>query len=59
MRALEIILEIFFCSFSSLFQIFCVKRPDGMLGDVWTEILIVQTVFLVSGRYGLKIEIDF
>jgi hypothetical protein len=33
MRALEIIWEIFFCSFSSLFQFFffCVKRPDGVL----------------------------
>jgi len=44
MCALEIILEIFFCSFSSLFQIFCVKRPDGMLGDVWTDILVVRTI---------------
>jgi hypothetical protein len=26
---MEITWEIFFCSFSSLFQIFCVKRPDG------------------------------
>jgi hypothetical protein len=29
MHALEIIWEIFFCSFASLFHIFCVKHPDG------------------------------
>jgi hypothetical protein len=32
MRAQEIIWEIFFCCFSSLIQIFCVKRPNGVLG---------------------------
>jgi hypothetical protein len=31
MRVLEIIWEIFFCSFfSSLFRFFCVKRSDGV-----------------------------
>jgi len=30
MRALEIILKIFFCSLFFIF--FCVKRPDGVLG---------------------------
>jgi hypothetical protein len=47
MRALEIILEMFFCSFSSLFQIFFVKRPDDMFGDVRTVILNIRTDILV------------
>jgi hypothetical protein len=32
MRAMEIIWEIFFCSFSSLFRFFSVKRTDGVSG---------------------------
>jgi hypothetical protein len=30
--------------FSALFQIFCVKRPDGMFGDVRTVIMNVRTI---------------
>jgi hypothetical protein len=46
MHALEIIWEIFFCSFSSLFQIFCV-RVRAVFHDVRTVLLYVRTIFLV------------
>jgi hypothetical protein len=47
MRVLKIIWEIFCCSFSSLSDFFCVKRPDGMFGDIRTVILNVRTYILV------------
>jgi hypothetical protein len=47
MRVQKIIWEISCCSFSSLSDFFCVKRPDGMFGDVWTVILNVWTYILV------------
>jgi hypothetical protein len=47
MHALEIIWEIFFCSFSSFTYFFCVKRPEGVFRDVRTVIPYVRMVFLV------------
>jgi hypothetical protein len=47
MRVLKIIWEIFCCSFSSLSDFFCVKRPEGMFGNVRTVILNVRTYTLV------------
>jgi hypothetical protein len=55
MHALEITWEIFFCFFFfSFFQIFCVKRQDGVFWNVkmvllfvWTVVLAVRTVRLI------------
>jgi hypothetical protein len=47
MRALEIIWEIFLCSFSFLFQIILFEASGRCFWDVRTVILNVRTVFLV------------
>jgi len=47
MRALEIIREIFFCSFSSFFQILLCEASGRCFWDVQTMILYVRKVFLV------------
>jgi len=50
MHVLEIIWEIFFCYFSSLFQIYFVKRPNGGSGCPDGKVDSSRRPFSMSGR---------